>query len=620
MVVIFALALVLMISMAGLLIDGGLAEVTRRDAQAAADTAALAAAKAISQGANGTAAAQTLGATNGFPTSTTDCSGNAITGVIVNNPPLSGPNAGVSGYVEVIAQRPMRTAFSGIVGQGCWMVSARAVAAIDSSAVAPCNFCSLNASNQNHTLLLQNSATLRVDGEIYVDSSNGGTTDPCNLNQWNVCGDAFDIFGPGGSISAKTISTVGGWETHNNNIATADQLDTVNGAPCPEYPNPPAQTQTANVCIHMPVLVDPLDNPASPAAIVQAPTAGARPVAGQNGCPSTAVSGVGTVSSPSLLMLSSGTPTICPGTYYGGIKINGGSVMMEPGVYNIAGGGFQVSGSASVDGSAGVMIYNASLADEGTSTNPGSDHVPAPKPGLVNPGGVQLQSSNPNSNPGDTVTYTMTVDKGGGSNVSPTGTVDFYDSNTVICAAVPLVSAGGTRMSATCSQTYNNWGTHAISSVYSGDSIYNAAGGNLTQTIKAPGGGNIGPLSIITTGSVKLYAPTAGQYGGLTIFQDRNANQTVQIQPGTGSAPTCAANFMTAIIIGPTAQANGCGAIGGIQGTIYAPNQNALVLITASGLSVTQVVAGKVEIDSGANARFAFNASVFAEGRVHLVE
>ncbi|HVB38148.1 MAG TPA: pilus assembly protein TadG-related protein, partial [Vicinamibacterales bacterium] len=89
MVVIFALALVLMISMAGLLIDGGLAEVTRRDAQAAADTAALAAAKAISQGANGTAAAQTLGATNGFPTSTTDCSGNAITGVIVNNPPLS---------------------------------------------------------------------------------------------------------------------------------------------------------------------------------------------------------------------------------------------------------------------------------------------------------------------------------------------------------------------------------------------------------------------------------------------------------------------------------------------------------------------------------------------------
>jgi Putative Flp pilus-assembly TadE/G-like len=190
-VVVFALALILMISMAGLLIDGGLAEVTRRQAQSAADTSAMAAAKAIGQGATGIAAGQSMGASNGFPSSTVNCSGVAINGLAVNNPPLSGPKAGSVGYVEVIAQKAMHTAFSGIVGQSCWMVSARAVAAILSSAASPCALCALNTSNQNHTLVLQDAATLRVDGTIYVYSSNGGAADPCMLKQWNVCGDAF---------------------------------------------------------------------------------------------------------------------------------------------------------------------------------------------------------------------------------------------------------------------------------------------------------------------------------------------------------------------------------------------------------------------------------------------
>ena len=68
MVVIFALVLVVIVGMAGLLIDGGMASVTRRQAQSAADTAALAAAKAISSGLSGPTAAQAIAAANGFPT------------------------------------------------------------------------------------------------------------------------------------------------------------------------------------------------------------------------------------------------------------------------------------------------------------------------------------------------------------------------------------------------------------------------------------------------------------------------------------------------------------------------------------------------------------------------
>jgi hypothetical protein len=47
-----------------------------------------------------------------------------------------------------------------------------------------------------------------------------------------------------------------------------------------------------------------------------------------------------------------------PGVYQGGIQINGLSIVtMSPGIYIMQGGGFQVSGLATVLGT-GVMIYN----------------------------------------------------------------------------------------------------------------------------------------------------------------------------------------------------------------------------------------------------------------------
>jgi len=77
---------------------------------------------------------------------------------------------------------------------------------------------------------------------------------------------------------------------------------------------------------------------------------------------------------------------------------------------------------------------------------------------------------------------------------------------------------------------------------------------------------------------------------------------------------------MTITLAAALASSNGCGAIGGIQGTIYAPDPTALVLFEASGLSVSQIIAGEIEVDSAADTRFAYNAAVFAEGHTHLVE
>jgi Flp pilus assembly protein TadG len=623
MLVLFTLVLVVLISIAGMLIDGGMASAVRRQAQSAADTAALAASKAIGVGSNGTTAASALAAANGFPNSTTDCSGASIAGVTLHTPPTSGPFSGNPGYVEVVVQRPMRTSFSQIVGQSCWMVSARAVASVTSSSVAECNFCSLNNSSDNHTLVLKNSATLRVDGEIYVNSTNGGTTPGvCSLSKWNVCGDGFDIFGAGGSISAKAISVVGGWETHDGNIAVADGRDTLpNGTLCPEYPKPPSQPVESNVCIHMPVMADPMNDPTKPGNVVQPPTPGSRPIAGVNGCPSYATSGTGTAATPVLLTLSTGTPTICPGTYFGGIKISGtAAVTMVAGVYNIVGGGFQVLNAASVDGTAGVMIYNSSGSGEAVYTTPGTDHVPAAITGHYNPKlAPGLSSDDATSSPGQTVTYTMQVDKNT-SALAPTGVVDFYDSDSVICndVALTLVAGSTTKMKATCSATYSVWGTRAISAVYKGDAIYNGIGDTLTQSITAPSG-SIKPITINTTGSVKMYAPKSGAYGGLLIFQDRTSNLVITLSPGS-SGVTCPVGFMTSTLTGAAAWKDGCGPLGGLQGTVYAPHPDALVLITAGGLSVLQVIAGLIEVDSGADARFAYNASLFTNGHVHLVE
>jgi len=46
--------------------------------------------------------------------------------------------------------------------------------------------------------------------------------------------------------------------------------------------------------------------------------------------------------------------------------------------------------------------------------------------------------------------------------------------------------------------------------------------------------------------------------------------------------------------------------LGGIRGTIYSANVKAGVIITASGLTDLQVIAGEIAVTTGANARFAY--------------
>jgi Flp pilus assembly protein TadG len=662
MVVLFALCLIAIIAMAGLLIDGGMAWANRRQAQAAADTGALAAAQAFVAGQSGSAAALAVAQANGFGDSTTDCSGatlldNAGPGVTVNRPPLSGPHTGDNNYVEVITTRKMATTFAAAVGQGCWMVSARAVASIGSSSVASCSFCSLNNTQQNHTILLQNGASLRVDGDIYTNSfsgcvstsTSGGLTSCndaalCAMKDWKACGDGFDVFGtpPTGTaayISARTISVVGGWETHDANIVIADsrlappQPPPPASTTCQNSPTPPQQliadSTPSNVCIHMPPIVDPFAGVTAPNAADYTVTTAAPPPS----CPAAASStnGVKAGSLTVVTSITSGNWTICPGKYWG-ISITGVGthVVMQSGVYYMMNKGFIVKDGGSVDGSAGVMIYNAQSAGNGvvqiSQLDAGTD-IP-PSPDLVVDNGWDTYPSSPlpslTFTAGDSPTaphtsqYTFKVAQVGTAKLA--GTLHFYDGSTQLdspgdpnCPTKTQAALGGA-FQQVCKIAWavtTDVGTHGLSGVFvSSNATYESA-----EIIQNPR--TVVKVAGVVGGTTALKAMSSGPFAGFVIWQAKASAVNMIISPQS-ALPACSGTWMTDGI--PATAPLPCGDMGGIEGTIYSGNATSQVQITASGLADMQIIAGRILVTNGVDARFAFTGGKFALGSIRLVE
>jgi Flp pilus assembly protein TadG len=120
MLAIFAICLVAIIGMTGLVIDGGLTYVQRREQQNVADAAALAGAYAYVNSANqndAVPAAQAAAAANGYTTGTD--------GVTVDV-----TSSMVDGAIQVVATvtKPHRNYFSGIMGFTSWPVTTTAAA------------------------------------------------------------------------------------------------------------------------------------------------------------------------------------------------------------------------------------------------------------------------------------------------------------------------------------------------------------------------------------------------------------------------------------------------------------------------------------------------------------
>jgi hypothetical protein len=682
----FAASLIVVVAMAGLLIDGGFLLSTQRQGQAAADTAALAAAQAANDGDDPIAAARAVATLNGFVDPLIDCDGASSPneGVDVNQPPSSGPHAGSNDYVEVITTRAMRTAFAKAFGMPCFLVSARAVARISSSAVPTCNFCVLTkwgGDGSDNPFLMDNTGHLRVDGDILVNGK--AITGSCSPSgAYTVCGKALHLYHTGGTpgdithLSARTIALAGGWESLGGTQAKADVLAADDdGTPCDTHPDPnaygPAGYPPSNVCVGMPPMDDPL-------ALIEKPLGSnyARPEKGTDPCPNdgddpdypTVKVPTGSLGSPAKLSLTGGTSggpyfTICPGLYFGGFSVVGNFshvyVKMVPGVYFMVGGGFQVGGTAFIDGSEGVTIYNSGGSQSFShSTAPYTGIVPTCTPGTPPPAAPQCKvltaaltgPSSSNVEVPDLYTLTLTVPAG---QPLPTGDVDFYDGDELIvvpnCEDVALTFVSATKVKATCTITYTEFGTRWITAIYSGDPVWKATDKDKQTTVNPNANLGIDDVDICTGSAcgasapctqggactVVLHAPGPdGDYPGMLIFQDRTSSLGLRFWPHFGLDP-CAGSgnpppWMTAGVPGEPNEDEDvpqpCGALGGMSGTIYAPYSrtgtgwDAAVNLRADGVANLQVIAGRIALQYNTDARFAYDASQFAGGAIQLVE
>ena len=307
-----------LLGMTGLAIDLGSVAAHRREAQNAADAAALAGAGVLLNGGTPTAArtaALSWAQKNGYASAATT----------VNIPPLSGAHIGDSNYVEVSVAKTSPTAFIKILGINSTSVGSRAVAGFKTTpknyALIVLNKTTCSAYNQT------SSSTLTINGGgLIVNSS-------CNPSA---------VQGGGSTITSTAIDyySAGGWQLSPN--ATDSIPPSAVGA---QIPDPLATLARPIPCTSTSVYT-----PAG-CTVLQSPDSG----------------GTQAIPKQQLIAVNDNSlGTLRPGVYWGGLKItgNGGNanVVFQPGTYIFAGGGvtqggFTYSGSANLSGS-GVTFFN----------------------------------------------------------------------------------------------------------------------------------------------------------------------------------------------------------------------------------------------------------------------
>jgi hypothetical protein len=290
-----ALLVTALLGMVGLVVDGGFLVSQKRQAQNAADSAALAAVHRIFEGQNSSvavAAALAYAESNGYPDDA------EAVEVEVYHPPSGGNHAGDAGYVEVIIRETPRSFFIHAILPGQTTVVARGVAG------------TIELPGLYALLVLDEddcSAYEQIGGpHVYI--YDGGAM----IN--SGCLEAMTKSGTGTFTADGTIDVHGGYSIGG-------------GAVSPEPRTVPWRSP------------DPL-------ADLDPPDIDDYPVRH------------GTCENPATQQVTN-TATLQPGVYHGGLLIEGGgsaTITLEPGVYYIAGGGFIKRGSSRLQGD-GVLIY-----------------------------------------------------------------------------------------------------------------------------------------------------------------------------------------------------------------------------------------------------------------------
>jgi Flp pilus assembly protein TadG len=215
-VVIFAIASLALVAAVALAVDAGYLMSERRQVQAAADAAAMAAARASL---DNKASAEILGTGQSYGAFN---AGVATGNVAVSRPPATGAYAGNNSYVQVTITKDVTRFFVGAIYTGNWSVSASATAGIETN---PGNYA---------LIALERNATdgIYLNGTVGIGISlNGGSA----MANSNIRGSNNTDFDTAGTIDANsTIQQGSGWSApggiHPN---TPEVDDPLAGTPVP---------------------------------------------------------------------------------------------------------------------------------------------------------------------------------------------------------------------------------------------------------------------------------------------------------------------------------------------------------------------------------------------------
>lgn len=292
------LSMSVLLAVAALALDYGILLLERRQAQASADAASLAAAtelynsygtnSGVDPGPDHPAATngRAVADANGYTNDTT----NSV--VTINIPPTSGTFQGQAGYAEAIIEARKHRYFSSIWGSDRLPVSARAVARGRWPEYR--DGILLLHPSKDKSLQISGNGEITVEGAILVNSNHST---------------AFQISGNGRVVSSA-LRITGDYKKSGN--ASLTPTPTTGVAPTPDpMANLPAPY--------------PPDYPLIP---------GSHSFSGNSNV------------------------TLNPGRYQGGISISGNAtVVMNPGIYIMEGGGFHISGNGNLTAPT-VLIYN----------------------------------------------------------------------------------------------------------------------------------------------------------------------------------------------------------------------------------------------------------------------
>jgi Flp pilus assembly protein TadG len=361
--VLFTLVAPALIGMMGLVLDGGLLMFKQRQAQNAADAAALAYAQSLCVGQTST---QAQTSANGFMTGM----GLSTTNLAIHNPPSTGyysssSNVSNTGnYVEAVVSLTVNTLFIQVLGvNSSQTVTARAVAGFEPVGAGE-GVMVLDWTQSSGITASSNNVQLIVNGDITVNANGQGLNQNGQTVGTGTKGAAINVATSDRTpptIIATRLFSVGGM-SNLSNLATYNP--TYAGDYNPSNPNPggwPIFAPSGIAPDPLVSLAPPTTNPVGGGPAVQTTFhryvgSGVFSTTDKNGNPLT--------SAQDVKFGTGDTATLPPGIY-SSITIQGGStVTLQNGIYVLRGdqgggnaGWLTMTGGTMQDNGAGVLFY-----------------------------------------------------------------------------------------------------------------------------------------------------------------------------------------------------------------------------------------------------------------------